>query len=77
MKEELLNLIRESLEIESREITLDDRFSDFPEWDSLSQLTLMAVLDEKFGLNLNSAEFNSIKTIGDLLVRIEVGFLNN
>lgn len=77
MKEELLNLIKESLEIESREITLDDRFSDFPEWDSLAQLTLMAVLDEKFGLNLNSAEFNSIKTIGDLLIRIEVGFLNN
>jgi len=71
MKEELFILIKESLEIESRDVALDDKFSDYPEWDSLAQLSLMAGLDEKFGLNLNSNEFTSIKTVRDLLARIE------
>jgi acyl carrier protein len=71
MKERFLASFKEALQIEDREISLDDVFRDYTEWDSLGRLSLIAALDEEFNLQIEDKEFEKLITVGDLLTTIE------
>jgi acyl carrier protein len=71
MKENFLASFKEALQIEDREIALADVFRDYEEWDSLSRLSLIAVLDEKFDLQIEDKEFEQLVTVGDLFGVVE------
>jgi len=71
MKEKLLSALTEALQIEGREIALEDVFRDYEEWDSLGRLSLIAALDEEFGLQIEDKEFEQLITVGDLLTVVE------
>ncbi len=62
---------KEVLEIEDREIALDDVFRDYDEWDSLVQLSLIAMLDEEFKVEIEEDDFNKLITVGELLHEVE------
>jgi acyl carrier protein len=70
MQEKLFELIKEALEIEDRELNINDNFRDYPEWDSLGQLSVIAALDENFGVVIEGAEFSKINTLGELLAKV-------
>lgn len=76
MKEKLLSSLKEALQIENREITLEDIFRDYEEWDSLGRLSLIAALDEEFDLQIENKDFESLVTVGDLLKAVEVKATN-
>ena len=76
MKEKLLFSLKEALQIENREITLEDIFRDYEEWDSLGRLSLIASLDEEFDLQIENKDFESLITVGDLLKAVEVKVTN-
>jgi acyl carrier protein len=71
MEQKLFDLFKEALEIEDRDLALNDNFRDFPEWDSLGQLSVIAALDENFGVVIEGSEFEKINTLGELLLKIE------
>jgi acyl carrier protein len=71
MKEKLIELFKEALEIDDRELSIEDKFREYPEWDSLGQLSLIAALDEKFGIVIENSAFESIDTINALRVKLE------
>ncbi len=70
MKEAFITALTEALEIEDREIGLGDVFRDYPEWDSLTQLTLIAMLDEQYEVEIEMEDFNKLITVGDLLEEV-------
>ena len=70
-QEKLFELLKQSLELENPDISLSDKFRDYPEWDSLGQLSLIAALDEEFGVVIEGGEFAAVETVGDLLEKIE------
>lgn len=72
MEEKFLNLIKRALEIEDREPELGDRFKEYDEWDSLSQLTLIAELDDQFGVTVSSEELKGIQTLGELFELVKM-----
>lgn len=50
--------------LEVRELPLDARFEDLPEWDSLNALSVIALLDSSYGIQIDAAglqKFGSIK----------------
>ncbi len=71
MEEKFINLIKEALEIEDREVSLEDKFKEFEEWDSLAQLTLIAELDENFDVTIQSSDFKDIHTLQQLFDHIQ------
>jgi len=71
MQEKLIEALKTALEIEDREISLDDKFKEFEEWDSLSRLSLISELDENFEVQLEGKEFETIETVADLLKAVE------
>lgn len=64
MKEKLIEILNESLEIESA--NLDDNLTDYDNWDSLTRLSLIALIDEHFEVQFSDQEFNEFETGEDL-----------
>ena len=51
------NLITQLEEIlETTDLDLSKKFKEFDEWDSLSSLTIIALLDTNYGIKLTNAE---------------------
>ena len=64
--EEFLAEIKEALELDDLDIRMDDNFREYEEWDSLTFLTLMTLMHDEHGVNLDIDTFNGINTWRDL-----------
>jgi acyl carrier protein len=69
-QEKLIEVIKEALELEE-EISFEDSIDDFDNWDSLSKLSLIALLDEYFEVQISNNEFDNVDTLKDLLDLIQ------
>jgi acyl carrier protein len=67
METKFINLFKEALEFEDKEVQLGDQFRDYPEWDSLSRLSLIAMLDDEFDIQIEDDVFKTLITVGDLV----------
>lgn len=63
--EKFIKLFGEALERED-EIKMEDNFRDYEEWDSITYLTVIAMLDEEYGVQIEEAEFQKLRTVEDL-----------
>ena len=71
MENQFLLNVKEALEIEDRELELSDIFRDYEEWDSLKQLSLIAMLDEQYGVEIEYKDFKELKALEDLLTEVK------
>ena len=68
MKEhEALQLITKTFSEKPESIRRDTLKDDIPNWDSIGAISLMAELDEQFGVMLEEKEFESFNRIEDIL----------
>ena len=67
METKFIGLFKEALEFEDKDIQLDDKFREYPEWDSLSRLSLIAMLDDEFDIQIEDDVFKTLITVGDLV----------
>jgi len=65
-QKQFISSFKEALDIQDRDVLLLDEFRLYPEWDSLAQLTLIAMLDEEYGVSLEMKLFNNLVTVADL-----------
>ena len=66
MEKKFVELFKETLEIEDREVSLLDEFREFDEWDSLGLLSVIAMIDEEYDVIIESNTFQKLKTVGDI-----------
>jgi len=66
---EFLKQIASILEVDG--VSETDELRAFPQWDSLSVLSLIAMLDASYGVNLRAADFGPIKSAGDLWTLVQ------
>ena len=66
MKEQFLKNLKDVFEIEDRDLAMDDKFREYPEWDSLAYLSVIAMLDEEYDCQIEEAEFKKLITVSDL-----------
>jgi acyl carrier protein len=65
--QELYDLIAESLEIDASAIHAEKPISDYEEWNSLAWLTIMSLVDERYGISLRGAEIRGFKSVQDFV----------
>ena len=65
---EFYSKLAELLEVD--EIKPGDVLADSPLWDSLTALSLIAMLDADYGVNLTAADLRETRTAGDLEARV-------
>ncbi len=61
---EFLNKIAVILEVP--EVQETNELKGFSQWDSLSVLSVIAMLDADYGVNLRAADLEPVKSAGDL-----------
>lgn len=66
-----LDQMKETLEIEDRELSLEDEFRSYDEWDSLAFLATIAMIDDEYGVVIKATEFRELVTLNDIARAIE------
>jgi len=64
---EVLAWIADLFEVLPQKIQPDTKREAIPAWDSLGVLTLMAALDEQFGILPTEEEMQSMQSVQDIL----------
>jgi len=71
MKEKLIKALAEAIEMEAAIIKEEDKFRDYETYSSLTELSVLAMLDSDFGIQIEMKEFNNYHTVKDLVNLIE------
>jgi len=67
--EDFINELKDALEMEDedQEITLETNLKELEEYDSLSVLSIIAMIDQRFEKQISSSDFIKITTIKSLM----------
>lgn len=68
---EKLALIEECMDLDAGTIKEDDELDSFEEWDSVTVLSIIAMVDEKFHKTLSGEDIKAAKTVADILAMME------
>ena len=71
MQVKFLQLFKETLDIEDKEIQMTDEFRSFDEWDSIANLSVIAMIDDEYDVVIENSDFKNIKTLQALWEEIE------
>lgn len=71
MKNRFIELLKEALENDELEINMSDNFRDYDEWDSLTLLTVIAMIDEEYDIVIEGDRFDKLLTVEDLFDEIK------
>lgn len=53
--------------MDASQVKHDDIFRDYENYSSLTELSVLAMLDSDFGIEIEMQEFNNYKTVEDLI----------
>ena len=62
--------LAEVLEVD--QVNADDILSGFEYWDSLTVLSILAMFDADYGVNLTAADVRAMQTAGELVAAVEM-----
>ncbi len=65
--EEKMELLAETLDVDTEDISADTVLSDMPEWDSMTKLSLIVMFDDEFGKKITSNDIKKFVTVQDIL----------
>lgn len=69
--EQKLAMLEEMMELDEGVLSENTDLSNLDEWDSLSLLSFMALMDDEFGKSVTGKEVRECKIVKDLLDMME------
>jgi acyl carrier protein len=60
--EKFIELFAEALERED-EIRMEDEFRNYDEWSSIAYLSVIAMMDEEYDVQMEEADFKKLRTV--------------
>ena len=66
IKEFIENFADQFDDTDASEITASTNFHELDEWSSLSALSIIAMIDEEYGVSVNGTDIRQSETIEDL-----------
>jgi acyl carrier protein len=66
MKQRFLSAFKEAMDMSDENIDFGDNFRDFKNWSSLTELSVLAMMDSEFGVDLEMKDFNLLITVDDI-----------
>ena len=70
MKAKFLELFKEVFEMEDEEVKFNDNFRDLETWDSITHLSLIAMLDDEYDVQIEEEESKKLMTVEDLFNKV-------
>ena len=70
-QEEIINALKDIFEdIDTTDFDLKTEFKNNDEWDSMTALALITILDQNFGKSISGEKIKEINTIEELIIYI-------
>ncbi|MFT4326883.1 MAG: phosphopantetheine-binding protein [Candidatus Woesearchaeota archaeon] len=66
-KQEKLELLEETFELEEGELKEDMNLSEIESWDSMTRLSLIVLMDDEFDKKLTGDQIKKFVTVKDIL----------
>ena len=67
METKFISLLANVLGMDVNEIKLQDKFREYENWDSLSYLSVIAMMDEEFDIQIETKDFKCLISVEDLI----------
>ena len=64
---DLMELFAEGLEVDASALSPETRISDVEEWNSIGWLTIMSLVDERMGVQIESKAIRGFQTVQDVI----------
>ncbi len=58
--------------LEADQVNPEDILNKFDYWDSLTVLSILAMFDANYGVNLTAADVRAMQTAGELVAAVEM-----
>lgn len=62
--------LAEILERDKQDISAEDRFREYEEWDSLTALGVLAMINQNYDVTIPRIEFDKLFTVSDLYNKV-------
>lgn len=69
--QDFIEKFAEAIDIEVAELTADTEFRALEEWDSVAYLSVIAMIDEEYDMQIEMTTFKTLKTLGAIAEYIE------
>ena len=66
-EKEKISLLEETLEVDEGTLNSEMLLEEIDEYDSMSKLSIIVMMEDEFGKRLTSDDFKAFKTVGDIL----------
>ena len=71
MKEEIVKIIADILEVDVCDIEMDTAVGDLPEWDSMHHLQIIAELEKVYNIKFTASDLAELEDVSDLISLVE------
>lgn len=71
MLQEKIALIEECMDLYEGTLKMEDLLSSYDEWDSVSALSIIAMIDNRFNKIVTGNELKNAKTVSDIIALME------
>ena len=71
MKEEIVKIIADILEVDVCDIEMDTAVGDLTEWDSMHHLQIIAELEKVYNIKFNASDLAELEDVSDLISLVE------
>ena len=68
---EIIAMVEEAMELEEGDLKEDSTLEDFEEWDSLSKLSLLALVKRNYNKVISADQLREFKTVADICEKIK------
>ncbi len=71
VKEKIIGIIADTLEVGASEINDNSSIGDFPAWDSLGHMNLLQNIQDEFDIELDPEEIIELEDVRDIVKAVE------
>lgn len=69
--QDFIEKFAEAIDVEASELTADTEFRNLEEWDSVAYISVIAMMDEEYDIQIEMLIFKTLKTLGAIAEYIE------
>lgn len=70
-EQERIELLEEIMDLDTGTLQVTDTLADFEEWDSLTALTFISEMDERFGKKVTGGQIKELVTVADAIAMMQ------
>jgi acyl carrier protein len=71
IKEQLIKLIAETLDVQTNEINEDTAIGDIPAWDSLGHVAIINAVEQNLGIQFEPEVIMDVEDVSDIIAAVE------